>query len=373
MEWIPKTVLGGMVKNGKIKTMSQALKSRLPLREPEIVDILLPNLEDQVLDVNMVQRMTDSGRRVKFGITVVVGNSNGFVGLGHSKGNEVGPAIKKAIDNAKLNIIEIRRGCGSWECGCWTPHSLPFEVTGKSGSTIVTLKPAPRGVSLAAGDTAKQILRLAGIKDAWVSTKGQTRTTINFAKATFDALRKTVRTKVMSKQVEKLKIVSGSVELPEELREAEMEKPLEEEAEKKVELIKEEEKEKLGKTKKEGEEKKEGKKEKKKIEKKTEEKEKEEKARNREEKKEAVKKEEIKEKKAEERKVVEEKKTKEKKSGVEKEEKTEVEGVGKTVKEKEKKETVKEGREKTEEKELEKLEASGEKEKTGKKTEEKEE
>lgn len=221
MDWAPKTLLGKMVKEGKITTINQALESRMPIREPEIADVLLPNLEDQVLDVKMVQRMTDSGRRVKFRITVVVGNSNGFIGLGQMKGTEVGPTIRKAIDNAKLNIVQVRRGCGSWECGCWHPHSVPFEVTGKSGSTVVTLKPAPRGVSLAAGDTAKHILRLAGIKDVWVSTKGQTRTTINFAKATFDALRKTAGTKVMKEQIEKLKIVSGSVELPEEVRKGE--------------------------------------------------------------------------------------------------------------------------------------------------------
>jgi len=218
MNWAPKTLLGKMVKEGKITTINQALESKMPIREPEIADVLLPNLEDQVLDVKMVQRMTDSGRKVKFRITVVVGNSNGFIGLGQMKGSEVGPTIRKAIDNAKLNIVEVRRGCGSWECGCWHPHSVPFEVTGRSGSTVVTLKPAPRGVSLAAGDTAKHILRLAGIKDVWIFTKGQTRTTINFAKATFDALRKTAGTKVMKEQIEKLKIVSGSVELPEEVR-----------------------------------------------------------------------------------------------------------------------------------------------------------
>ncbi|MDI6916321.1 MAG: 30S ribosomal protein S5 [Thermoplasmatales archaeon] len=230
MDWTPKTLLGKMVKEGKITAMTHALESKMPMREPEIVDVLLPNLEDQVLDVKMVQRMTDSGRRVKFRITVVVGNSNGFIGLGQMKGTEVGPTIRKAIDNAKLNIIQVRRGCGSWECGCWQPHSVPFEVTGRSGSTVVTLKPAPRGVSLAAGETAKHILRLAGIKDVWVATKGQTRTTINFAKATFDALRKTAGTKIIKEQIEKLRIVSGSIEMPEEVKEGEkIEKEAEEE------------------------------------------------------------------------------------------------------------------------------------------------
>ncbi|MCJ7607198.1 MAG: 30S ribosomal protein S5, partial [Thermoplasmata archaeon] len=84
-DWTPKTMLGKLVAEGRITTMSDALGSGLPLREPEIVDILLPDLADEVLDVNMVQRMTDSGRKVKFAITVVVGNQDGFVGLGRLK------------------------------------------------------------------------------------------------------------------------------------------------------------------------------------------------------------------------------------------------------------------------------------------------
>ena len=99
-EWEPRTRLGEMIRSGEITTMHEALKTGLPLREPEIVDLLLPNLEDEVLDVNMVQRMTDSGRRVKFSITVVVGNRNGYVGIGQFKGKEVGPSIRKAINNA---------------------------------------------------------------------------------------------------------------------------------------------------------------------------------------------------------------------------------------------------------------------------------
>ena len=213
-EWTPKTALGKLVKEGKITTMSQALKSGLPLREPEIVDILLPNLSDEVLDVNMVQRMTDSGRRVKFAITTVVGNGDGFVGIGQAKGKEVGPAIKKSIDNAKLNIIEVKRGCGSWECGCGMPHSLPFTITGKSGSVEVTFKPAPRGIMLAVGDVAKHVLRLAGIKDAWAFTRGKTRCTINYAKAAYDAMKRTGEVKVTEAQARRLKIVSGPAGMP---------------------------------------------------------------------------------------------------------------------------------------------------------------
>ncbi len=212
-DWVPKTRLGKLVAEGKITTMSEALRSRLPLREPEIVDILLPELADEVLDVNMVQRMTDSGRRVRFAITVVVGNYDGFVGLGRLKGKEVGPAIRAAIDVAKLNMIEVKRGCGSWQCGCLTPHSLPFEVSGHAGSVVVTLKPAPRGTGLAIGDIAKSVLKMAGIKDAWGFTKGHTKTTINNSIAAFEALRKTAQVRVTQEQRDRLQIVSGPVEV----------------------------------------------------------------------------------------------------------------------------------------------------------------
>ncbi|WP_292466221.1 30S ribosomal protein S5 [Methanolobus sp.] len=187
-EWVPQTRLGKLVREGQITSMDEVIESGLPIRESNIIDILLPDLEDEVLDINMVQRMTDSGRRVKFRATVIVGNGNGFVGLGQAKDVQVGPAIRKAISNAKINIIKVKRGCGSWECACGLEHTVPSEVRGKAGSVIVELKPAPRGLGLAAGDTARKVLEKAGIKDVWTRTEGTTRTTLNFAKATFSAL-----------------------------------------------------------------------------------------------------------------------------------------------------------------------------------------
>ncbi len=190
-EWIPQTRLGKLVQEGQITSMDEAIDSGLPLRESRIVDILLPNLEDEVLDINMVQRMTDSGRRVKFRATVIVGNGDGFVGLGQAKDNQVGPAIRKAIEDAKINLVRVKRGCGSWECACGLDHTVPSEVMGKAGSVIVVLMPAPRGLGLAAGGTARKVLEKAGIKDVWTRTEGTTRTTLNFAKATFNALQAT--------------------------------------------------------------------------------------------------------------------------------------------------------------------------------------
>lgn len=216
VEWDPKTKLGKMIRGGQITTMTDALNTGLPLREPEIVDMLFPEINDEVLDVNMVQRMTDSGRRVKFVITVAVGNKDGFIGFGQAKGKEVGSSIRKAIENAKLNIIEIRRGCGSWECGCKKPHTVPFSVKGKSGSVEITLKPAPQGIGLATGNVAKKILTLAGVEDCWAFTKGKTKTTVNYAKAVFNALEKNTEMRIMPDEVKKIGIKTGSIAIKSE-------------------------------------------------------------------------------------------------------------------------------------------------------------
>ncbi|WP_292459458.1 30S ribosomal protein S5 [Methanothermococcus sp.] len=187
--WEPKTQVGKMVKEGTITDIDYILDNGLPLLEPEIVDALLPDITEQVLDVSLVQRMHKSGRRARFRATVAVGNKNGYVGVGMGKAKEVGPAIRKAIAHAKLSLIRIRLGCGSWECGCGTPHSIPFTSKGSCASVKIELLPAPRGVGLVAGDVAKAVLGLAGIKDIWTKTFGDTRTTYNFAVATFDALK----------------------------------------------------------------------------------------------------------------------------------------------------------------------------------------
>ena len=109
-----------------------------------------------------------------------------------------------------LNIIGIRRGCGSWECGCGKPHTVPFSITGKSGSVKITLKPAPQGIGLATGDVAKKILTIAGIKDCWAYTEGQTQTTVNYAKAVMNALEKNIEMRMLPHEKQKLGIVLGA-------------------------------------------------------------------------------------------------------------------------------------------------------------------
>jgi ribosomal protein S5(archaeal type)/S2(eukaryote cytosolic type) len=203
-EWEPKTNLGRMVKEGTITDIDEILEKGLPIMELEIVNTLLPDLEEEVMDVNLVQRMHKSGRKVNFRVIVAVGNKKGYVGLGQGKAKEVGPAIRKAVDNAKYNIIKVRRGCGDWGCVCGREHTVPFKVSGKSGSVRVTLIPAPGGVGLAVGNVGKTILGLAGIDDVWSQTMGQTQTTINFANAVFDALKQLSRVKARKSDLKSL-------------------------------------------------------------------------------------------------------------------------------------------------------------------------
>ena len=201
--WQPRTSLGRMVKEGEVKSLAEIMLAGKRILEPEIVDALVPNLEEDILGVSMVQRMHKSGRRVKFRVIAVVGNRDGVIGVGHASAREVGPSIRKAVMEAKLNAIEVARGCGSWECACGRPHSVPCKVVGKVGSVSVTLKPAPRGLGIAATEVPRTVLRQAGIQDVWTSALGQTRTSINLAMATFDALKRAARMALRKRAGEK--------------------------------------------------------------------------------------------------------------------------------------------------------------------------
>lgn len=208
-EWVPRTGIGKKVKSGEITSLSEILEGGRRPREVGIIDALVPGMEEEVLNVNLVQRMHRSGRRLSFRVTAAVGNGDGIIGVAHTSAREVAPSIRKAVDMAKLSAVQISRGCGSWECGCNDPHSVPFEVQGQEGSVRITLKPAPRGLGIAASEIPQTILRLAGVEDVWTSSEGQTRTTINFGLATFDALKKTSEVEVpeaRSDQVKKGKV-----------------------------------------------------------------------------------------------------------------------------------------------------------------------
>jgi small subunit ribosomal protein S5 len=189
--WVPRTRLGKMIIERKISSIEELFMEGLKIRESEIVDVLLPDLQEEVINIGLVQKQTDAGEKSQFRAIVVVGNRDGYVGLGSGKARQVRSAIEKAAVDARLNITPVRRGCGSWECGCGKHHSMPFQVRGECGGVEIVLIPGPRGLGIVASEAAKVILGLAGVKDCWTKSYGSTRTVPSFAFAVFDALKKT--------------------------------------------------------------------------------------------------------------------------------------------------------------------------------------
>ena len=196
--WKPKTELGMKVKLKEIKDIDEILNKGIKILEQEVVDVLLPTLEKDLLLIGQskgkfgggqrrvfkqTQKKSPEGNKPQFATYAVVGNKNGYVGTGYGKAKETVPAREKSFRKAKLNLIKIKRGCGSWQCNCKSGHSIPFEVSGKCGSVIVTLIPAPKGTGLTIEKSCATILEMAGIKDIWSKTKGQTKSKINLIKA----------------------------------------------------------------------------------------------------------------------------------------------------------------------------------------------
>ncbi len=201
--WIPKTKLGRDILNGKYTSLDEVISAGELILEPEIVDYLVPNLKQEIIYVGgspgkgggtkrtatrITTRMHKSGRRYSMSSLVAIGNENGIIGMAKESGTDHRAAIEKAVKQAKLNVISIKRGCGSWECGCKTNHSIPFKVEAKHGSVTFSLLPAPKGVGVVADAESRKILKLAGLKDVWAKTHGQTGTRINLVFAVFKAL-----------------------------------------------------------------------------------------------------------------------------------------------------------------------------------------
>ncbi len=203
--WKPKTRLGKLVKEGKIKEIDEIILKNVKILEQEIVDYLVKNLKDDLIAIGQskgkfgggkrrawrqTQRKSEEGNVPTFGCMAVIGDCNGHVGVGYGKSKETLPSREKAVRDAKLNIATIKRGCGSFDCACSEQHSIPFKIEGKCGSSRIVLIPAPKGTGLVIEEECKKILKFAGIRDIYSQTFGQTRTKINLAKACFEALKK---------------------------------------------------------------------------------------------------------------------------------------------------------------------------------------
>lgn len=208
--WLPKSELGRKVKSGEVKHIDEILLRGIKILESEIIDILLPTLEYELISIGQskgkfgggkrsiwkqTQKKTREGNKPKFSALIVIGNKDGYIGMGRGKSKETVPAREKALRQSKLNIIRVPRGSGSWESNPQLVNSIPSKVTGKCGSVRLTLLPAPPGTGLVAESQVALILKFAGIKDIYSKATGQTRTKLNLAYATFDALKNLSHTK----------------------------------------------------------------------------------------------------------------------------------------------------------------------------------
>ena len=136
-------------------------------------------LEEKVISIGRVTKVTKGGRHFRFSATVVVGNRKGLVGIGTGKANEVPAAIAKASMMANKNVTKVAIIDG---------RTIPHEATGKVGWASVLVKPAVKGTGVIAGGAARSVLELAGIKDVISKSLGSN-TKINVAKATLEALK----------------------------------------------------------------------------------------------------------------------------------------------------------------------------------------
>jgi small subunit ribosomal protein S5 len=224
--WVPKTTIGRLVKSGQITNIDQILDKGEAILEPEIVDMLLPDLTTELLLIGQAkgkfgggqrrvfrqtQKKTREGNKPSFATMAVVGNKNGYVGIGFGKSRETVPAREKAIRSAKKNIFKVARGCGSWQCACKTPHTVPYEVHGKEASVEIRLIPAPKGKGLVVEKECAKVLAAAGIDDVWSKSFGMTKNKVNLLRALEKALKSILSTKIQEHHKEVLSFKDGMV------------------------------------------------------------------------------------------------------------------------------------------------------------------
>jgi small subunit ribosomal protein S5 len=223
--WQPKTELGKKVKAGEIKDIDYILDNGIRILEAEIVDALVGGLESDLMMIGQskgkfgggarrvfrqTQKKTNEGNKPSFATVSIIGNKDGYIGIGYGKSKETVPAREKALRNAKLNIMKVKRGCGSWACGCKQPHTIPYKVRGKCGAAEIELLPAPRGTGLCIEEECGKMLKMAGVTDIWSKKFGKTKSKLSLIYACLDALKKLTEVKTKPEDIPNLGIVEGS-------------------------------------------------------------------------------------------------------------------------------------------------------------------
>lgn len=143
------------------------------------IDVNSLDLKERVVTIKRVTKVVKGGRNFRFSALVVVGDENGYVGAGLGKATEIPDAIRKAIDDAKKNLVFVPRD---------NNDSLPHELVGEFGSSRVLLKPAPEGTGVIAGGPARAVLELAGVRNIRTKSLGSNNKR-NVVSATIEGLR----------------------------------------------------------------------------------------------------------------------------------------------------------------------------------------
>jgi small subunit ribosomal protein S5 len=135
-------------------------------------------LTERVVAINRVSKVVKGGKRFKFSVLVVVGDGDRYVGVGMGKAKEISEAVRKGIDKAGKNLVELKR----------LGNTIPHPINGVFGAASVLLKPAVPGTGVIAGGVVRAIMELGGVKDVVTKVIGRTSNAINVAWATMQAL-----------------------------------------------------------------------------------------------------------------------------------------------------------------------------------------
>ncbi len=135
-------------------------------------------LTERVVAINRVSKVVKGGKRFKFSVLVVVGDGDRYVGIGMGKAKEISEAVRKGIDRASKNLVDLKK----------IGNTIPHPITGIFGAASVLLKPAAPGTGVIAGGVVRAIMELGGVKDVVTKVIGRTSNPVNVAKATIQAI-----------------------------------------------------------------------------------------------------------------------------------------------------------------------------------------